>query len=549
MKLKKLFSIALVPVFVLLIAFVATKVINSNADFGQDFQTNGTVLVKYSGTDSSVLVPDGITEIGNEAFKGNPLVSEIILPESIKKIGNSSFSDCINLEKVTLNNNLESIGESAFSGCIKLTSVNFGERLCLAGSGLFAGCSSLKNIDISDNNVFFIFDDGVLYSKDKSKLIAYLAGNTRESYIMPNEVTELSRYAFFGADNLKNVITSTNLGKINDYAFFNLKNLESVTINIPVNSINIGAFQNCPNLKQVIMPESIVNIYQNSFSTNNKDLTFICNHNSYAYNYAVTNGINVSESPIMDTSTYSSKENIYEPIDNEENLNIESNIQIAEDYIRNVGGTTIVSDRAFVILDDLKVNSGITDKQNNDSVSDKIDDYLFYQSDLKTFSFGETLIKSIGKLSFARSGLQEIVIPDTVTTIEYGAFYHCDDLINITVPDSVTRIDAYAFDHTPFFNSFLQSDEAFLILGDGVLVKYNGPSDNVVIPDGVKYISTYAFKDYKNITSVTFNDELIIINDYAFSGCDNLTEVYNIPDSCIYSEKAFSNCGINPYNE
>lgn len=538
----KIVKLLCIPVISLCIVLFIAGINQLNADFGKDFQTNGTTLIKYGGTDSSVLVPDGITVIDSNCFSNNPLIESVVIPESVTKINDNAFSDCVNLTSVSLPDSITEIGKSAFSGCNNLQNINFGEKVAIIGSGIFANCTSLYDVDISEANPYFICDNGVIYKKDKSILYTYLAGKKAEIFDMPNEVSSIDRYAFWGNNSLKYVNTSTALKEINDYAFFNLPNLESVTINKPVTKINIGAFQSCPKLSQVILPETVINIFPSSFSSNN--ITFICDSNSYAYKFATENNYKTSTNPVLmsfeDKKELVSEE-LEEQIESEDSLNIDTNIQIADEYVRSLGNSTIVSDKAFIILDDLTVNNGTSSVEN--TVKDAIYDYEFYNNnDLNSFTFDNLQdITKIGKLAFARTPLLNISIPDSVEIIGYGAFYHCDSLNDVLIPESVKKVDAYAFDHTPYMDNFLASENQFLIVGDGVLIRYNGDDEIVVIPDNVKYISTYAFKDNDIIQQVILDKALIRIYDYAFSNCSNLDTVDNLSMDCV-TKNSFSGC-------
>lgn len=137
----------------------------------------------------------------------------------------------------------------------------------------------------------------------------------------------------------------------------------------------------------------------------------------------------------------------------------------------------------------------------------KVDAWAFYrEAMLQDFDFPEGVI-SIEKFAFARSGLQSVTIPDGVTNIGYGAFYHCDALSDVTIPDSVTVIEENAFTHTLWLKSWMaggtedtpenaettEASEAsnaddFLIVGDGILLAYRGSEVNPELPAEVKSI-------------------------------------------------------------
>ncbi|MCD8118827.1 MAG: leucine-rich repeat domain-containing protein [Lachnospiraceae bacterium] len=140
--------------------------------------------------------------------------------------------------------------------------------------------------------------------------------------------------------------------------------------------------------------------------------------------------------------------------------------------------------------------------------------------------------------AFRGTAVEEVVIPESVTRIGEGAFRGCEHLTSLTIPESVTWIGGAAFYGTPWYDSL---NDEFVIVGDGLLIKYNGTDADVVIPDGVKGIYG-AFDDNENLTSVTIPESVTQILWDAFSGCAALTEVY-IPESVsLIGDNAFNGC-------
>ena len=159
------------------------------------------------------------------------------------------------------------------------------------------------------------------------------------------------------------------------------------------------------------------------------------------------------------------------------------------------------------------------------------------------------------------TALDNLVIPDGCTLIDWCAFQDCTSLKNLTVPKSVKTISEYAFENTPFLENHR---EKYVILGDEVLVQYNGTDKTVNIPDGVKKIAPIVFDSNEIIEYVTIPDTVTEIGLYAFAStnirnlklpknleiigasafrfCSNITEVA-IPGSVrVINSSAFFVC-------
>lgn len=133
----------------------------------------------------------------------------------------------------------------------------------------------------------------------------------------------------------------------------------------------------------------------------------------------------------------------------------------------------------------------------------------------------------------------EVLIPDEVEKIDKRAFERCTNLTSIIIPKSVKDISFCAFNDTPWFN--MLKDE-FVIVGNGILIKYNGNDKNVVIPYGVKKIADTAFRKRSDIIEVTIPEGVTKICDYAFENCSNLRTV-TLPNSLIkIGTKTFYKC-------
>jgi len=133
-----------------------------------------------------------------------------------------------------------------------------------------------------------------------------------------------------------------------------------------------------------------------------------------------------------------------------------------------------------------------------------------------------------------------LVIPDSVTSIGYGAFYYCSSLTSVVIPDSVTSIGSYAFCYCSSLTSVVIPDSVTSI---GSYAFYDCSSlTSVIIPDSVTSIGSYAFCHCSSLTSVVIPDSVTSIDSSAFEYCSSLTSIV-IPDSVTsIGSYAFSGC-------
>lgn len=117
--------------------------------------------------------------------------------------------------------------------------------------------------------------------------------------------------------------------------------------------------------------------------------------------------------------------------------------------------------------------------------------------------------------------LKSAVIPSTVTEIGNYLFANCSKLESITLPDRVEKIGCAAFFGTPWFDTL---QDEYVIVGEGVLIKYNGNGGDITIPEDVKYLSD-AFAENSRILSITIPTSVEGISDYAFYECSSVTNV------------------------
>lgn len=589
-----------VGVLVLVMAIITTQIPAKNARADStDFKMNGNILVKYLGTEKSVSIPNKVKKIGPDAFSENTSIEEITIKGNVDSIGYNAFANCNNLEKIEISDSIKAISSAAFNNCTKLNEVTIGSGLKELGSGVFAGCESLEKISISKDNDNFLCSNGIIYNHNMTKVYQMLPGRKANVYDMPDSIIKIEEYAFWGCNNLQTLQVSDNLKEVPAYSFSNCMGLKAIDIPFSISRIEMKAFEDCVNLEKVVIPMSINFIHETAFDGCNK-LEIVADAGTIADKFAQRRDITkVSRTEyediietIMENAIPEEKEDTVKDHNISEN-SISGNYQTIQDYNKLVDGmetvedasvigkTKIIGNHALVFIDNSNTNvingnspkNGVTN-QNDDEIGiiietksplfagsqkgiyfpkytlvdgTKIANQAYYlDGGLNEFQIPKGVI-TIGDFAFARSNLSSITIPEGVTKIGYGAFYHCDNLMSVLIPHSVVEMEPSAFVNTKWMEQWKASsnNSDYLVVGDGILLAYKGTSNRLTIPEGVNQIAPEVFMDHLGILSVSFPDSLKVIGEDAFSGCKNLKTITGGINITTIKDRAFDGCAID----
>ena len=184
---------------------------------------------------SSYVIPSSVTEIGGFAFSGCTGLKSVIIPSSVRKIGGGAFNGCTSLKSVTIPSSVTKIEYNTFRECTGLKSVTIPSSVTEIGYNAFFGCTGLKSITVDKNNKNYTSVDGVLFNKNKTEILIYPSAKG-SSYVIPNSVTKIKDYAFYGCTSLKSVTIPssatyigvrafgyTSNGKINGFTIYGKK--------------------------------------------------------------------------------------------------------------------------------------------------------------------------------------------------------------------------------------------------------------------------------------------------------------------------------------
>ncbi len=471
-------------------------------------------------------MPDSVKDINAYSFWGNDDVEYIHLSSYLQEIPGYAFSNCTNLQNITIPYSVDSIEAKAFENCVSLTDVVIPASVTYIHPSAFDGCRKLNIIADKGTAGYTFYQE-------------YLARSAAEQAEKEEIYTPGTSYEASKEDGVvSNDSDNSNANTI--VAIQDPSNVDYMPSTDPL------AIQEDPSVKA------------KTLVVGGNAMLFI--DSAEAMVYGGNQGPAQSQSqqpqntqPIENSDYASNNTAIVKPQDNSGDD--------SQKTITTVGSHNSVS--TTVIDNNLNTTQNTTSNENKLVVYDQakggylpkyavIDDRIAaqgYYADSSLASYTvPSGITSIGEFAFARSSLNKVVIPEGVTSIGYGAFYHCDALTDVSIPYSVTEIEGYAFENTPYIEKFMNNTSSpFLVVGDGILLAYNGNGATVSIPEGIKQIAPGCFMDHTEISAVTLPESLKIIGEDAFNGCTALTTVSGGQQVSEIRDRAFMNCPLENY--
>lgn len=192
-----------------------------------------------------------ITRYNPSVVNGTVPIPNVINGYPVTSIGNNAFFGIsIILTNAIIPDSITSIGIQAFGECDALTNVFIPDSVTNVGIGAFQECFNLATITVDANNPAYASADGVLFDKNLSTIEQY-PGGLAGSYLIPDSVTTIGTWAFFGQSEPTNVIIPDGVTNIEDDAFFGCGGLTNIFIPESVTSIGNGALQGCLNLTTI----------------------------------------------------------------------------------------------------------------------------------------------------------------------------------------------------------------------------------------------------------------------------------------------------------
>ena len=466
----------------------------------------------------------GLTTINEYAFSECSNLTSITIPNNVVHIDGSAFEGCSSLPIIEniryadtylveaadkslpayhIKSGTRFIGSHAFAECDNLECINIPKSVKEIGVNAFGGCNDLKiiveDIEAWCNIDFQIWGGFHSYYGPISSWYIYSDENTQITDLtIPNSVTEIHPFTFYGCKNLKSVFIPNSVKEIRLCAFSHCDGLIEIEIPNSVTTIGNRAFEGCSKLTNINISDGVNTIGEYAFSEcPNLTSINIPNSVAYIYNSAFKGCTNL---PVIESIRYADTY-LVEAADK----------SLSTYHIKS--GTRFIGSNAFSEC-----------------------------SNLTSINIPNSMT-SIGSYAFSEcSNLASINIPNSVTHISPEAFEFCQDVKFIVEDlkawcnidfDFWYSVGAYS-ESSPLQSGYLYSDE-------------NTQVADLVIPDGVTVIKDYAFYGcpLKTITipgSVKSIGRLSL-NDFRFDCTSSITDIYNhimtpinIDDDCFNNE-------------
>lgn len=361
-----------------------------------------------------VVISDGVTNIGENAFFWCDKITSVTIPSSVKSIGMGAFENCKALTSITIPDGVESIGMDAFVNCEALTSVNIPGSVKSIGNGAFSGCYIYAEDGIEKGLEKVIIQDGVeIIGKE-----AFSGCKKLTDVTIPDSVTSIGDNAFqnTGLYDLYDY-TGWDVCYIGNHLIAANQSISGMcTVKPGTKTIAGRAFDSCRNLESIIIPDSVVSIGNHAFfsCSSLKSIMIPKNVTSIGdevfYNCFDLASINVDS----DNLAYCSEGGVLYNKEKTEIIRYPKEKSGA--FFAIPDGVTSISVGAFADCANL-ISVTIPDS-----------------------------VVSIGDSAFSEcSSLINVTIPDGVTEIGYRTFYKCSRLRSITIPNSVLIIGQEAF--------------------------------------------------------------------------------------------------------
>ena len=541
------------------------------------FGTGAMADYEYDGEDipwhsycediSTVVIGNGVTTICNAAFYTCINLTSIEIPSSVTSIGDIAFNSCTSLTSIEIPSSVTSIGEGAFAGCESLESIEIPASVTSIGKRILACCLALESISVASENPTYHSKGNCIIETESHTLIQGCKKSVIPDYVtsigegafsnctsltsieIPAKVTSIGDNAFEFCTSLTNINIPASVTSIGDNAFEFCTSLTNINIPASVTSIGDGAFYDCESLTSITIPASVMSIGEDAFA--------YCTSLLYLT-------LNSETPPTLGDDAFDGCTALYAII---VPLGKAETYKAADDW----------KDYADKICDDYGTCG-----------ADGSNVYYAYNNSTKALHiFGTGAMEGNSSWNSYRKDIKTVIIDNGVTSIGFGAFADCANLLYLTLKsETPTTLGEDAFSYctalkaivvpsgsvpayksaedwaayeekilgydgtcgTNVYYSYDSSTKTLHFFGTGSIENnsswnsYHEDIKTVVIDNGVTSIGDHAFEGCTSLANITIPGSVTSIGDHAFEGCTSLTSI-TIPNSVTsIGDHAFEGC-------
>jgi hypothetical protein len=409
------------------------KILQYGTDTSGVEAVTGTKLNYFSdnmlSSDGVLTIPDGITEIGEYAFAYNEKIKQIIIPETVIDIAQGAFYDCLNVEKVTIGASVISIGYNAFHYCENISYVNYTGTLAEWLNIDFAYSADEQEMNrisgIADKNVRY--SNPTFYAHD-----LHINGELLTEVVVPDGVSQIKYGAFMRCTSITKVTLPQSVKTVGYYAFLTCSGLYDLDLG-GVEVIDYSAFDGCYSLMKVTLPATMSEIKSGSngaFSSAQKILE--------VYNLSeALNITNVGSAANNNGAVAKFAKYVYRSANE------------VSKYVTDTDGFVWFSvpenESEIYLVGYVGDSAEITVPYKKDGKQVVLQNCVFAGNTVLTKVTFESGYTSIPDRAFAYCySIEEVCLPDTVTTIGDHAFWSCG-IKKLVLPEACVNIDKHAF--------------------------------------------------------------------------------------------------------
>ena len=558
---KKVLSIMLIILVVFsslpMTVFGAENQDNSNDEFTYALSEDNAIITGYNGSDLFVDIPseiDGhsVTEISSTTFKNDNSIVGIEIPNGVTTIGQGAFKNCLKAQYISLPATLKNIDTNTLTSnddCVYIVErnsdaekfvtendMNYKKRFA---SDKVSESGQDDNISYRYNNLtssLYVYGEGEIknYNSDNQPWKNYKS--TAKSIDLFDGITSIGNYAFYNFTSVTPEVTiPITVEKIGNSAFDCCTSLKKITIPDNVKIIGNRAFGSCTSVTEIELGTGLIQLgtdyrdYNNPFyyMTGVKKITF--------------NSEKVPTTPYGDLFQYmNSLETVYVPA-----KSYSQYVERFSSYINNAKFVLLNDDTDFIIEDGvLKLYQGNDANVVIPSDVTEIGPSAFRNNaSIKTVEFSSNVEKISNNAFMGCTSLKSVALNNKLTTISYSSFNSCSALKEITIPDSVETIGDYAFYKCTSLSNELVIPSSVTSIGNYAFAENNKiPSVDIKGNLNGTTVGDYSFQNVSNATSLNLGN-VTSIGAYAFNNCTSLSGKLTIPDSIsTIKNGAFGNC-------